>query len=62
MSSILNFTKKASFYLDASNKIEVHMMYSKNKKAKFLYAVLTELDAQAVALPYKVNFRNYLCL
>ena len=52
-------TKKAPFHLDESTKIEVDMMY---KEAKFPYTVLEELNAHAVALPYKVNFLNYLRL
>jgi len=43
-------TSKAQFRVDNSKNVEVDMMYIQKK---FPYAELRELDAEAVALPYK---------
>ncbi|CAG7820064.1 unnamed protein product [Allacma fusca] len=43
-------TSKQPFHLNEKESIEVDMMY---KQAKFPYAYFDELDAHAVALPYK---------
>jgi serine protease inhibitor len=45
-------TRKSPFYLNDTEKVDVDMMY---KEAKFPYAELQDLDAHAIALPYKVR-------
>ena len=44
-------TQKAPFHLNEKETAEVDMMF---KKSKFPFAILDQLDAQVVALPYKV--------
>lgn len=44
-------TLKSPFYLNDTDKVDVDMMY---KEAKFPYGEFPDIDAHAVALPYKV--------
>ena len=51
------YTRKAQFYVSPRENVTVDMMKS---RSDYPYVDLTEeLDAQTVALPYKVATRNY---
>jgi len=45
-------TRKAPFFLNDTEKVDVDMMY---KEAEFPYGEFADLDAKAIALPYKVT-------
>jgi len=46
-------TREADFFLNAKDKVKVKMM---RIEADFPYAEIEELNAKAVALPYKVTY------